>query len=249
MKKRMQGKQKAAQKSRNAEALFPVKKQLATAFLVSVINPILQGLETEQYFLAKKNWTWRYTTGALESIWSISAYVDIRYLPNYEAFRRTYSNTSRLIDSHDTAVFLLTALMNRSYNELRSYTGLQSLMEEARKSFEASGGDYESAFGAVPAEHRGSLVIEYLLNNITDPQGECMAPFWRHACPLFRAGLEPCGLSAKLSQIAKTGKALEDACGEVKNSLDLIRRFYTKRYGIPPVPVEIDSESPHGIGV
>lgn len=86
--------------------------ELARTWLVSVINPILEGLRKEQVWLTRQNWTWRYSSGTFDYLWPVVLYVHPAYRDNFTEFCTWYPQVAMAIRDHDSALSELSARCN-----------------------------------------------------------------------------------------------------------------------------------------
>ena len=77
---------------------------IVRAWFDTVINPLLDALEVEHDLLRKKNWTWQFQAGGLESIRHIIGHIALEARPNLELFIQLNPEIAVLGEKHDKAV-------------------------------------------------------------------------------------------------------------------------------------------------
>jgi len=217
-------------------AAFEVGPSLAKAWVVTVINPILDGLRTGRYRLAQKNWSWRYRTGGFEYIWPIAGYVEVRYHANYEEFCRCYPRAARLISQHDEQLNRLAEALNQAYEQVLHLPRFQDTFRQAKERYEAN---FAQVWGGLPEQDGPKLVAEHILNNITEPlYGYTDQSYWEQFGSEFLALREDPALRPTVEEIGKLGEQLARLVDALEIELKSLRSEYARKFDIPPVPVE-----------
>src|SRR5438552_13695926 len=108
---------------------------IVRAWFDTVINPMVAGLETEQRFLSKQNWTWEFRPGGLESIRPIAVWirlgVRVDAWPNLEQFLTLHEDIKQQVERHDSAVHLLSELCRKCHEALVKSPELAAAYHEA----------------------------------------------------------------------------------------------------------------------
>jgi hypothetical protein len=213
-------------------------RELARTWLITVINPALQGLRREQSWLLARNWSWRYSTGTLEFLWPVESYIDPLYRDNFAEFLVWYPNAREVIRLHDAALHNLVAACNMVFRRLWAVGDLASAVMEADAMATRKGIIVEQARGAVPAEQWPRLLAEYLINNVRVlPEHYTTASYWREAGPIILKVRDAPSLREDFEKLDRAGETTATAVQDVETVLLSIRRHYTKSFGFPPVPL------------
>lgn len=214
-------------------------RERVKAWVVTVINPILEGLHTELYYLRQKNWTWRFTTSGFDYISPIAGYIDIRYHPNFEDFCRKNSNIKKIIDEHDVALDNLARVLKDAYSFILKSGVFDQVFNEAISEYRNKGLEPRHPWGAYPEEEGPKVAAQYLINNIRelDP-GYTTEVFWREYGPKLREVLKDPDIEPLIKNVYEKGTHVEKIAARIEEFLKALRRDYADRFGIPPVPVE-----------
>jgi hypothetical protein len=84
-----------------------VPQPLVRAWFNTVLNPLLQALQTEVRLLAEGNFTWRFEQRTLASFASVEAYIAQMAWPNLKQFLSLFPEYRDLIEAHDRGVQML----------------------------------------------------------------------------------------------------------------------------------------------
>jgi hypothetical protein len=165
------------------------RSQRVAAWIYEVINPIIEGLERELYFLQTGNGTWRYFSQRCEFIRPVQEYVESAQWPNYSDFVVEHPDFKKRFQSHDTS---LSGLNNSASALFGALLGNPQFTEKVDSSFQA----YEERRSQEPMasdlaymkQDLPKLVAEYLINNISDlPSHYAAARFWATSSNDLRA--------------------------------------------------------------
>lgn len=213
-------------------------RELARTWLITVINPVLLALRRERSWLALKNWSWRYTTGTFEYLWSTEFYVDLVYRDNFLEFRAWYPKVGGAMRVHDAGLSELAAACNVLFQRLWEVDDFRAAVQEADAMAARLGISIEDARGAVPAQKWPSLLGEYLINNVRSlPEHYTTALYWRQAAPTILRVRGAKSLAQDFSTLEEIGERVLRAAESAESSLVAVRQEYTKRFGLPPVPL------------
>jgi len=213
---------------------------LAKTFVITVINPILDGIETEYYWLDKKIWSWRFRTGNFEYLYPASAYVDIRFFANFEEFCKWYPQLAIIFNKHDQKLDEFAGLLNKAYIQL---SGLYEFKEEFKKSKEnwvKEGKNFRDVLGAYPEEDGPKVIIEKILNNTPElePDVSTAAEFWNKHRNSFLKFQKHSELKSIIQEINSVRNEVIKIILELKEKLENLRSEYASNFDIPPVPIE-----------
>lgn len=207
------------------------------AWFDTVINPVLEALEVERDLLRKKNWTWQFQPGGLESIRHITAHIAPEARPNLEFFMQLNPAIELILKAHDKSVDdlsracaeLQTALQNSSrLRELYTkFTSPKSIVRLKRTAADL--------FGAYPQSHHLALLAQYIVNNTAElPDYYYTAPLWNKYRRLLLALLSTSAIRSRNEAVVAAGAKL---LGRVDRSILLLRRTRLRlslEYDVPP---------------
>lgn len=219
--------------------------ELARTWLITVINPVLQGLRQEEVWLTRKNWTWRYSTGTFEHLWPLIEYVDPIYRDNFSEFCGWYEKAAQAIKAHDSAAGELAAACNMAFRRLFETPDFFAAVAEANATAAKKGIRIEEARGAVPSDQWSSLIAEYLINNVRAlPEYYATAAFWKEASEIVLRVRNAQSLREQFDALDQAGLKLLQAAERAEETLVSIRQTYTRKFGLPPVPLPNQSPPP-----
>lgn len=218
----------------------PKGSRRIAAWIHTVVNPILEGLETELAFLKAENWTWRYYSQDLEFMHEIKRYVEPSSWPNYEQLIRTYPPVRDWFREHDR---LLLHLRNACVHAHQSVTSLPKFAAEVESrlmEYQQSQKKEPYPGGATPKERFKDVVAQHIINNIKDiPEFYTTSLFWA----LFRDTFAyHFGDEEPFGNLLVDGMRLEKEDRALKNNLDDLRFEWGEEYDIPFTPADTTLE-------
>ena len=213
--------------------LTKAKPELARAWVVTVINPILDGLRREQNLLDQKNWSWRYITGRFEHIAPIIDYIDVRYHDNHEEFCHQYPEIARLISKHDQALDDLAKALSQAYGRLLEMEELRRELERIREECT----DYQGLWRDIEESEHIKIIAEHMLNTTPSLSQIYMDyRFWNKFRDRFiNLRIHP-GIKGHIDKIERQGLRVARAAADLMERLKALRSEYARKFGIPPVP-------------
>lgn len=201
------------------------------AWIHTVINPILDGLEREISLLDQKNWTWRYYNQKLEFIHEIKKYIAYSDWPNYEQFIRTNKKAEKWFTEHDNLLQELTESTTKAHHILVQSEEFSEDVDSALKAFmEKEGVD---PYGGAPRDKAISIIAEYVINNRAElPNQYTDSLFWR------RKGQDilPYRQEPSLQPMFTTGEKLGLHDRKIHRELDDLRFEWGEKYDLPYAP-------------
>lgn len=222
-------------------------KELARTWLVTVINPVIQGLRKEKVWLLRRSWTWRHSTATFEYLWPLEAYVSPVYSDNLSAFLRWYPEAEGSFRDHDAALGTLAAAAQGLFNRLLEAREFTAAVSEADANAARADVNLEEAHGAVAAEQWPRLLAEYLINNVRSlADYYTTAAYWRVAGEGILHVRDAESLREPFAALDLAGDMLLQATERAGGALRAIRERYTERFGLPPVPIVGEPEAREG---
>lgn len=213
-------------------------RDVARAWVTTVINPLIEAIQREQYWLQKKNWSWRYPTGWFEYLAPISGYIDLRYHANYELFRAEYDEIGGLFDEHDNSLDTLATILISLYNKVLRLPNFKEEFQKLERECRLQGMDYENVWGAVSLQDRPRLLAQYIVNNTQElssffTTSKLWNTFGKHFLNLRNnPDLEPI-----VSKANEEGRRILKVSRKIERKLKDLRNEYARKYDIPPIPV------------
>ncbi|MEW6685162.1 MAG: hypothetical protein AB1393_03020 [Candidatus Edwardsbacteria bacterium] len=206
-----------------------------TAWVHTVINPLLEALEVEQHLLKEHNWTWRYSTETLEFIKPIKRYLGPPEWPNYEDYLRANPESRGEIEKHDTLIEQLDAQCEKAFRELIASEEFLSKVSAFLSEYAQNFKDQPYPGGAISEQDFPKLVAQRIINNQHTelPEYYTDALFWksyRENFLLFRKRNVFDILSGYGEELKRTDERL------VKYFED-IRFKFCEEYDIPASPL------------
>jgi hypothetical protein len=232
-----------------------IDKELARTWLVTVINPILEGLRREKTWLARGRWTWDTDAGRFAHLWPAAAHVEPRYRDNFDAFLEQYPEARGSFAKHDGALLRLAAACEDTVAALLTSDAFAIALERANHLAGLANISLDEARGAVPAERWPKHLAEYVVNNVESlPSHYTSAEFWQIASPVLLETRASDSLHACFEKVKQT--TLDECVGLTQGILfdtsalfDLYK--HAVRSGVPDprllrVPNRCGDEGPCG---
>ena len=208
-------------------------RERAKAWIYSVINPLLEALRTQSVFLKRRNWTFRFSSGNLEFIRPLQAYITYQGRPNWEDFIASNPSARERIENRD-----------RQREELRNACNLAWLylvdLEEFRRrvlsllnEFRAEEPPANHRVSGLPDEEFHKLVAERIVNDIGDiPDHYGDYRFWSR----FRDELMQFRRGPDFELVEQAGLDLGNCNNEVAAELARVREELASKLDIPWAP-------------
>lgn len=156
-------------------------RDIVRAWFDTVINPSLAGLRIEREYLEKRNWTWRFQSGRLESIRPIQSLTGFMSVDNLELFSEFYPEIKSTMDEHDDKVNDLLIACENLHRILadspllldlyRKLTSPECLAELEPSYPFRNPVTIQDLFGSMPARNHLEFLAEYILNNTGELPG------------------------------------------------------------------------------
>ena len=134
----------------------------------SILNPLIDALESEMIWIRMRNFTWRFRPGAFEFILPIPRHIDYRYKPNLEHVRAEYPDIDSAFTNHDSLANALQGEATRLQGLIAADADFRRLFERAISSDSLAALGLSSAtqvFGAYQEQDRIHLLAQYVINN------------------------------------------------------------------------------------
>ena len=212
--------------------------ELARTWLITVINPLLQGFRQEKPWLMRKNWSWRYATGTFEYLRLASDYLDPGYVDNFQPFCERYPRAADVVRAHDSRLKELADKCNVAYRQLLESPELSGALQQAQEAAAAQGLSVESVRGTMPLHQWQGLLCEYLINNVKELSSYYVtAKFWAIAHPILMQVRNSPPIREAFDDLDHSGAKALVATQNAEETLASIRNTFTREFGLPPVPL------------
>jgi hypothetical protein len=220
---------------------YPIGVRVAEAWLLTVINPLLAGLDVEAQYLERTDPTWRFQTQRLEVVGNYQIRIDLAYLPNFEHFLNL---NPRFIDMHteylEKRESLRTVCMELQ-QALEKSDDLKELYRRltAPNLLESLGTSLSGLFGAYPPERHISYLAELVVNSTqTLPTYYTVHPLWNaHRDELLTLRSLPGTRDLALTQTEQIA-TMRNLNSRLSVELKRIRNVLVEAYDIPPAPLQ-----------
>lgn len=201
-----------------------ITRELATAWIVTVINPILDGLRDEEMVLENRRTTWCAGPDRCELLRPCRDYIRSTYLPNFDDLIEESPGVRSLVERHDEAVVKLHGRLREASDAIRAAPEFQALCKDA--------------------ESEPSLLVDAVVDDLSEARDFIASKrdlrhrrLWEEHGPRIRAvrALGPIAEALKAAGEALDG--LLAATRALRTGLEDQRRALRKRFGIPSVPI------------
>lgn len=210
---------------------------IVRAWFDTVINPLLDALEVERDLLRKKNWTWQFQAGGLESIRHITGHISLEARPNLELFAQLNPEIAQLLEKHDKAVDKLSQACAELQTALQGCSRLRELYLKftSPKSLATVRRTLADLFGAYPQSQHLSLLAQYIVNNTPDlPDYYYTAPLWNKYRRIFLALLSRPSVRSRSKAVNAAGLELLRQVDRLILLLRTTRLRLSLKYDVPP---------------
>jgi len=224
-----------------------VGRNIVRAWLDTVLNPLLRGLDAERNLLVRENWTWRFEQQVLLSLVPVRSFVSFEALDNLEQFLALGPGASRtlggIMNQHDERLRLLTKACQQLHSGLRESKELQNLYQrmkvEGRVPLQV-GQNFDSLFGAYRSENHLDILAEDIVNSTGQlPNYFSTAPLWN----LYRSELlkirNVAGVRSRWMDVQRAGRMLESSVQELIDLLRRVRQDLSVKHDLPLVEARL----------
>lgn len=219
-------------------ASVPLKRPaIVRAWFDTVINPLIESLETELVLVRKGNWTWRFRPPSLELVRPARRYLESTAAASLEQICRLVPETEEIIQSHDDRVdvgFQSAADLHKALTTARTFIGLcDSLWEPSALAATGIRG-IEEIFGGYVPEERYDLIAQYIVNNTGDLPGYyATSKFWNRHRAVFMEVLHQPELRPFQQALRDAGQHLGEVTEILLQRLKALRRVLSLDHDVP----------------
>jgi hypothetical protein len=211
--------------------------RIVRAWFDTVINPLIESLESEFTLAAKGNWTWRFRPPSLELIRPTSRYLERGAVASLEQICDLEPKTKAMIQLHDDSVNALlngASSLHHALTTSPSFTALCESFWDQGALAAAGFRDIQDIIGASPLEDRYDLIAQYIVNNVGElPNYYTTSGFWnRHRAALMGA-LDKPEIHPHHESLAQAGLRLEGATQALLRRLKDLRLKLSLEHDVP----------------
>jgi hypothetical protein len=217
----------------------PFGEKIVAAWFETVINPVLRGLSLEQEQLSKKNWTWQFMPGRLESIRHVSQMIPAGYAPNLEQFKKYHPVISENIVFHDGEVPQLSVACKNLERAILESGALSEVFERATtdEALRELGRSLEDMFVGADKYERLGWIAQEIMNGAGEiPNYFFHAPLWNKYRNEFIRVLDHPQVSYAKALTDRAGEKLLQTVNRLIELLTDTRDQLSLEYDVPPVP-------------
>ena len=208
-------------------------RERAKAWIYSVINPLLEALRTQSVFLKRRNWTFRFSSGNLDFIRPLDAYITYQGRPNWEDFIASNPSARERIENRDRQREELRKACNLAWRYLVDLEEFKQTVLTCLGRFRAEEAPANCSVSGLPDEEFHKLVAERIVNGIGSlAEDHRDVRFWsrfRDEVMQFRRG-------PVFEQMEQAGLDLSNANDEVAAELARVREELASKLDVPWAP-------------
>jgi hypothetical protein len=221
------------QQNRRGRTVGP---NIVRAWFDTVINPLLDGLQTERDLLAAEAWTWRYRPPRLLSAVPVREHLVREARDNLEQFLAFQPQCRPLVQRHDQHAEGLLRQCQALHKALTSHPAMHILYRQAVAELSlASSSELASVFGTDSPEEHLDVLAEYIVNSVEElpPSFYNTAPLWNRHRDEFLQLREARDLRPHWVATRTEGHALAQAAEELDRALRGVRDNLSLEYDVP----------------
>jgi hypothetical protein len=216
--------------------------RIVATWFETVINPLLQALQVEQQRLRKRNWTWQFMPGRLESIRYIREMIPAIYVPNLDQFARFHPVIKENMDFHDDEVAHLSVACMNLQRVLIDGDSLKKIFERVTsdESLRHLGMSLKSMFGSSTEIEQLGWIAEAIINSSGELPGYINhSPLWNRHHEEFMSVLDQPAASEAKTLTDRAGEKLQQMAEHLIKRLTETRDDLSLKYDVPPVPTDL----------
>jgi len=220
------------QQNRRGRTVGP---NIVRAWFDTVINPLLDGLQTERDLLAAEAWTWRYRPPRLASLVPVREHLVREAWDNLDQFLAFQPGCREPVPRHDKHVEKLLHECRSFHRALIGNRAMQRLYQSAVADLSpAPSSGLASVFGMDSPEEHLDVLAEYIVNGIGKLPGYYgTAPLWNRQRDEFLRLRETEDLRPLWKTVRARGRRLAEAVEELDGALRRTRDNLSLRYDVP----------------
>jgi len=213
------------------------------AWLISVINPVIDSLRREADLLADGNLSWRYFSKKCEYIRPVRSYIEGNFRPNFEDFLTENPQFKKKFEEHDRALSKIEGAASEFAAALLHDPLFKLRVKEALKDYavEATHARYDSEPRppGLASMNPGmpETIAEFLINNVGSlPSYYVPYSFWERYREDFVKRFGP-RENAKAGVLPRAVKKLQGISARLAGDVTRHRSNLCSKYDMAPVPI------------
>jgi hypothetical protein len=216
----------------------PLHSHRVQAWIYAILNPVIEGLGRETFFLGKGNLTWQSDTRKCEYIQPIRGYFQYSQWPNYEDFVADPQNLDfkQKFEAHDQALSVLESSAS-------AFADDQLQLEQFQKQVDDSLAEYQISvrenpcypfLDDSPAGSRARGVTALLVNRLDVlPHHYGTHKFWE----IYKHVFEPYRERPSFEMVKNATDNLMHVSSGLLRDAGVHRQSLCRTYDIPPAPI------------
>jgi len=219
----------------------PTNSKRVQAWVYAVINPVIENLRREVFFLAKGNITWQGDTKKCEYIRPICEYIQYSQMPNYEDFLADPLNLGfrEKFEEHDGALSAVESSAAEFADGLMHSEQFHKQVKDALKEYHSTAGT-NPQYPYLDDIPQGSLpraVAALLVNRIDAlPHHYGTHKFWE----VYKNEFGPYRDRPSFQAVKKVTDGLKEISSKLLLELENHRQSLCRTYDIPAAPITAD---------
>ena len=211
------------------------------AWFDTVINPLLDGLNLENRYIARHDWSWNHWRGKLESILPVVQHLGASVEPNLQQFCALNPELPEHISEHDryvSAIWEKCAALQHMLQSNKAFEGLyrQATSQKVSEPVEQyQQREYVSRENVAAEEMHGALA-EYIINNRELlPDFYTTSAIWNTWREQFLALLNDVQIKPVFDDLLEVGHLMSQSNSRLIDVLERKRSHLSLEYDVPIV--------------
>lgn len=206
-------------------------RNIARAWIDTVLNPLLNALDVETQLVRKSSWTWRYRHRTLEYLRTVRAHLGLLPTENLDQLLHAYPELRGDLDAHDRALVEVKDACAALHDDLVASAEFQQACERAATPENLTRTGWIA--GATTAEERVSALAENAVNGQQEiPEYVSTYGLWKEFGKEFLKQREQ---SRFASSLRAAGARFEQAVESLRQRLSDLRLTLAFEHDLPYV--------------
>ena len=219
----------------------PQHSKRVQAWVYAIMNPVIESLRRELFFLSKGNITWQGDTRRCEYIRPIREYFQYSQWPNYEDFLADPLNPGfrDKFEEHDVKLSGVESSATEFADGLMHSDAFRKKVKDSLEEYQSTArtNPQYSYLDDVPEGSLPRGVAALLVNRINDlPHHYGTHKFWE----VYKKDFEPYRDGPSVQAVEKATDALKEVSSKLVVELESHRQSLCRTYDIPSAPIPTD---------
>ncbi len=219
----------------------PLHSKRVQAWVYAVLNPLIESLQRETYFLAKGNLTWQSDTKKCEYIRPIREYLAHSQWPNYKDFLTDSQNFefAKKFEGHDSALFAAESSAGAFAEDLTQSDEFQTRVRDYLEEYQslARNNPLYPYLDDTPSGSRARAVAALLVNRMDSlPDHWGTHKFWE----LYKNKFEIYRDRPSFQPVKESTEELKTVSHNLLIELETHQQLLCRKYDIPAAPIPTD---------